>query len=151
MRSTPLASAVTIMAIAMLSCVTLAAARSCRCIHLAAIGAGIRAAQLSARSWKGRGLLGALLIGQLFVAASTGPDYLAYFNPLAGSHPEKILANSDLYWGRDVTRVAAELRRREIIQVATALHSNADLRSMVFPPIPKWNGTNHRRLDCDQP
>jgi 4-amino-4-deoxy-L-arabinose transferase-like glycosyltransferase len=30
------------------------------------------------------------------------PDYLAYFNEAAGSHPERILLNSDLDWGQDL-------------------------------------------------
>ena len=37
------------------------------------------------------------------------PDYLAYFNPLVGSHPEAVLVDSDLDWGQDVKRAATRL------------------------------------------
>jgi hypothetical protein len=33
------------------------------------------------------------------------PDYLPYFNELAGGHPEKILVDSDLDWGQDMKRL----------------------------------------------
>ncbi len=39
------------------------------------------------------------------------PDYLPYFNLLAGSEPEKILVDSDLDWGQDLKRLAARLRQ----------------------------------------
>jgi hypothetical protein len=39
------------------------------------------------------------------------PDYLAYFNELAGGAPEKILADSDLDWGQDMKRLSARLRQ----------------------------------------
>lgn len=38
------------------------------------------------------------------------PDYLAYFNELGGSEPEKILVDSDLDWGQDMKRLARRLR-----------------------------------------
>jgi hypothetical protein len=38
------------------------------------------------------------------------PDYLAYFNQLARSHPERILADSDLDWGQDLYRLRREVR-----------------------------------------
>ena len=38
------------------------------------------------------------------------PDYLAYFNELAGDEPERILADSDLDWGQDMLRLSARLR-----------------------------------------
>jgi hypothetical protein len=37
------------------------------------------------------------------------PDYLAYTNELAGSEPEKILADSDLDWAQDMKRLGAYL------------------------------------------
>lgn len=38
------------------------------------------------------------------------PDYIAYFNELAGDQPEEILADSDLDWGQDMLRLSARLR-----------------------------------------
>jgi len=37
------------------------------------------------------------------------PDYLPYFNEIAGSHPENILVDSDLDWGQDLKRLARRL------------------------------------------
>jgi hypothetical protein len=39
------------------------------------------------------------------------PDYLPYFNELAGGEPENILADSDLDWGQDLKRLSARLRQ----------------------------------------
>ena len=38
------------------------------------------------------------------------PDYIPYFNELAGGHPENILVDSDLDWGQDMNRLGARLR-----------------------------------------
>ncbi len=38
------------------------------------------------------------------------PDYLAWFNQLAGSHPEKVLVESDLDWGQDLYRLGPRLK-----------------------------------------
>jgi 4-amino-4-deoxy-L-arabinose transferase-like glycosyltransferase len=50
------------------------------------------------------GLLG--LFGWFAVSsAAAHPDYLAWFNPLAGDHPEEIAVDSDLDWGQDLARL----------------------------------------------
>ncbi len=38
------------------------------------------------------------------------PDYLPYFNELAGDHPERILIDSDLDWGQDIKRLSKRLK-----------------------------------------
>ena len=38
------------------------------------------------------------------------PDYLPYFNLIAGDEPERIVADSDLDWGQDMTRLGTRLR-----------------------------------------
>ena len=56
---------------------------------------------------------GSVAILMVWFAASSlvsHPDYLAYFNELAGSEPEKILVDSDLDWGQDLKRLADRLR-----------------------------------------
>ena len=51
-----------------------------------------------------------LLLGWLTLSSILShPDYLPYFNELAGNHPEKILVDSDLDWGQDMKRLAARL------------------------------------------
>jgi len=55
------------------------------------------------------------------------PDYLAYFNLLAGSHPESVLVDSDLDWGQDIQRAAARLHELGAKEVAFPQFIVADL------------------------
>jgi len=55
------------------------------------------------------------------------PDYLAYFNELAGSHPENILVDSDLDWGQDIKRAAARLKQLGVKEVMFPQFIVADL------------------------
>jgi hypothetical protein len=65
------------------------------------------------------------------------PDYLAYFNELAGAHPERILVDSDLDWGQDLKRLADTLRTRGIDSVALAYFGSAH---------PEKYGIAHREI-----
>jgi len=78
------------------------------------------------------------------------PDYLAYFNELGGSQPEKILIDSDLDWGQDLKRLARRLHEVGAREVAFEQVFVADLeREHGFPhilrkvdvlnPSPGWN------------
>jgi hypothetical protein len=49
----------------------------------------------------------ALVIWFVASSARAHPDYLPYFNELAGGHPERISLDSDLDWGQDVKRLFA--------------------------------------------
>jgi hypothetical protein len=68
-----------------------------------------------AKAARGRGL--GLLAAAVLLAWPAGagilqhPDYLAYFNELAGSRPEKILGESDPDWGQNAKRAAERLRQ----------------------------------------
>lgn len=42
------------------------------------------------------------------------PEHLAYFNVLAGEHPERITLDSDFDWGQSVVMLDEELQRRDI-------------------------------------
>jgi 4-amino-4-deoxy-L-arabinose transferase-like glycosyltransferase len=53
------------------------------------------------------------------------PDYLAYFNFLAGRHPEAIVVDSDLDWGQDLLRLNAEVERRGIRELSLAYFGTA--------------------------
>ena len=46
------------------------------------------------------------------------PDYLPWFNEAAGSHPERILGDSNLDWGQDWLRLTSEIDRKRIRPVA---------------------------------
>ncbi len=63
----------------------------------------------AARQWAG---WAALLLAVWYGGSSlvSHPDYLPYFNELAGSHPENIAVDSDLDWGQDNKRLGAKLR-----------------------------------------
>jgi hypothetical protein len=81
-----------------------------------------------------RALLVALLGWQGVSAVNARPDYLAYFNELAGSHPEKILIDSDLDWGQDLKRLKRTLRERKIESFTFIYRGTADLQRHGFPP-----------------
>jgi len=65
------------------------------------------------------------------------PDYIAYFNELAGSHPERILVDSDLDWGQDAHRLVAELKRRRIDYLHMACLYTGDDTKL---GLPNWDG-----------
>jgi 4-amino-4-deoxy-L-arabinose transferase-like glycosyltransferase len=48
------------------------------------------------------------------------PDYLSWFNELAGSHPERILAESDLDWGQDLLQLhdVLEAKGNPLVNIA---------------------------------
>lgn len=86
------------------------------------------------------------------------PDYLPYFNELAGSHPEKIVVDSDLDWGQDMKRLGARLREVGAPEVYflpmdTVAAARGDLeKGLGFPhvideinalaPAPGWNAVS---------
>jgi len=60
------------------------------------------------------------------------PDYITYFNQLAGSHPERITVESDL--GQDVHRLSQALRDLGVNQVALKIHTSGRLEQEKLPP-----------------
>jgi hypothetical protein len=87
------------------------------------------------RAWARYALPAALLwFGGTSLAAH--PDYLPYFNELAGSHPENILVDSDLGWGQDYKRLAARLHELGAPEISFVPFVTADLeRRHGFPPV----------------
>ena len=77
------------------------------------------------------------------------PNYLSYFNELAGSPPEKILVDSDLDWQQDLKRLARRLHEAGAPEVTLPVVDAWKLdRDLGFPPIrpmdvrrpsPGWN------------
>jgi hypothetical protein len=61
--------------------------------------------------------VGVLLIWLAAGGAWKHPDYIAYFNELAGSEPERILVDSDLDWGQDMKRLGRRLHELGAQQV----------------------------------
>jgi 4-amino-4-deoxy-L-arabinose transferase-like glycosyltransferase len=117
-------------------------------------------AAAAAWDWLGRAterkwaawLAAALVVWLAASGAVNHPDYLAYFNELAGSRPERILADSDLDWGQDMLRLSARLRELRAPRVTFTPLLSAYLRDYHgFPPIqrsdparpaPGWNAVS---------
>src|SRR6202044_3917194 len=93
--------------------------------------------------------LAVLLVWMAVSSLKIHPDYLAYFNELAGSHPENILVDSDLDWGQDMKRLSQRLREAGAPFVTFTPMSDPGLPEVLgFPPIrvsdipnpsPGWN------------
>ena len=80
------------------------------------------------------GAVGALLVAWVVVDSwHAHPDYLAHFNEFAGSHPEKILCESDLDWGQDLHRLSLRLKERGIQEFSIAYFGTALLHKADFP------------------
>jgi hypothetical protein len=81
-----------------------------------------------------RAVLLALLLWQFGTLVTSYPDYLAFFNPLAGRHPERILVDSDLDWGgQDLRRLEQVLKARHVTQLAIGYRGTADLAREPLP------------------
>lgn len=81
-----------------------------------------------------RGALVALLAAGALVAVLAYPDNLSYFNALAGSHPERILVDSNLDWGQDLYRLRDTIAARGIRDtVRVAYFGTADLTAAGVP------------------
>lgn len=94
---------------------------------LFAICAGVAGVWVWQR-WSARAARGAMALAAVAGLWSTlrvHPDYLAYFNELAGPRPERILVDSDLDWGQDLHRLRDTLAARGIDSVTTAYFGSA--------------------------
>lgn len=92
-----------------------------------------------ARAWQGGGRLAKPVLAGLLLwqAASLGtayPDYLPYFNALAGRRPEAVLIDSDLDWGQDLRRLEQDLRARRVPSLSFVFRGNADWLRENLPP-----------------
>jgi hypothetical protein len=122
--------------------------------------AGVGAKWLWTEGGKARWILAGLLLWMMVSSALSHPDYLAYFNELAGSHPENILVDSDLDWGQDMKRLGARLKEVGATEVAFNPFVIAHLEKVHgFPPInpmdpaqpsPGWNAVSLTMLKIDQ-
>jgi hypothetical protein len=76
-------------------------------------------------------LLGAWAIA---IPALAAPDHMAWFNALAGRHPEDVLLDSDLDWGQDLLRLERELKERHVDRIALAYWGINDVCRHRLPP-----------------
>ncbi len=110
------------------------------------VAAGCAAARVRSRAAKAAVV--ALVVWQVVSGARQHPDYLAYTNEIAGAHPERFLADSDVDWGQDMKRLADFLHRQHADRVTfspfnrtypmpvTMLPGNSD------KPSPGWNAVS---------
>uniref|UniRef100_Q01VC4 Glycosyl transferase, family 39 n=1 Tax=Solibacter usitatus (strain Ellin6076) TaxID=234267 RepID=Q01VC4_SOLUE len=86
-----------------------------------AILAAIGLARLLERGYTAK-WAGPLAVALLAWIAISGiahhPDYLSYFNELAGDRPERIVVDSDLDWGQNIVRLSRRLKELNATQVA---------------------------------
>ena len=108
--------------------------------------AAVGAMWLWARQGYARWILGGLMLWMAASSALSHPDYLAYFNALAGDEPEKVLVDSDLDWGQDMKRLGARLQEVGAKEVAFDPFIVAYLEKVHgFPPIHPLNPEAPRR------
>jgi len=62
------------------------------------------------------------------------PDYLASFNELAGSHPERIVVDSDLDWGQDLPRLREAVHAHGVDRLWLAYFGTTDLSRYPLAP-----------------
>ena len=73
-----------------------------------------------------RTLVVGLVLWQMTGTMRAHPDYLPWFNSIAGERPDRILVNSDLDWGQDLLRLADTVEARGIDSLALAYFGTAD-------------------------
>ncbi len=76
-----------------------------------------------------RATVAATFAAALIVPLRAHPDYLAYFNPIAGDRPELILVDSNLDWGQDLYRLGVVMKRMRIDSIAVAYYGSASLEA----------------------
>jgi hypothetical protein len=136
----PIAAAVGILGIGMLGHVNNGLRQVLSLYPLLAIVAGYGAAKLisgkSVYRILGMTVITILMSWQLITSFNAHPDYLAYFNALAGKHPENIVVDSDLDWGQDLKRLSATLKKRNIRELALQYNGSVgiDMNQFNLPP-----------------
>ncbi|HEY9906574.1 MAG TPA: hypothetical protein V6D18_03055 [Thermosynechococcaceae cyanobacterium] len=135
----PPSCALGIMAIAMTSHLNLGVRHILPIYPLLAIVAGYGATRL----WKiypvrGPAIVSVLLVWQILTAISVNPDYLAYYNSLAGKYPEEIsIGTTD--WGQDFNRLVQVLKRKRINEMSLCYAGSVDFSKF---DLPSWKLLN---------
>lgn len=99
-----------------------------------AITAALGAVYLFQRGRTGMALASALMIWTAVSSWKAHPDYLAYFNEIGGSRPERFLVDSDLDWGQDMRPLAAALHARHVERFYLAALYSGDYALLDLPP-----------------
>jgi 4-amino-4-deoxy-L-arabinose transferase-like glycosyltransferase len=84
-----------------------------------------------------RPLAAVLMLWLTISSLRAHPDYIPYFNELAGAHPENILVDSDLDWGQDMKRLVWKLHELKVDHVYLACLWSGDDSKI---GLPAWDG-----------
>jgi 4-amino-4-deoxy-L-arabinose transferase-like glycosyltransferase len=77
--------------------------------------------------WKRQRIAGGLLVAWLIAdVLAAHPDYLPWMNAFAGSHPERVVVESNFDWGQDLHRLALACRQRHITSLRAAFFTTTD-------------------------
>jgi hypothetical protein len=102
-----------------------------------------------------RGLAVCLMLWTAVSSFAAHPDYVAYFNELGGSRPERILVDSDLDWGQDMNLLAKELKQRRVPSFHMAVLYTGDEARLDLPawealepfqPVTGWVAVSFTKL-----
>ena len=129
--SIPVLSAAAIVVMAMVSRINLGVRHVLPIYPLLAIAGGIALIEM----WQRRRMV-AIVLGAWMAVSSllAHPDYIAYFNELAGRHPERIVVDSDLDWGQDLPRLRDAVVDRRIDRLWIAYFGSTDLSRYPIAP-----------------
>jgi hypothetical protein len=75
----------------------------------------------------GRIAVAATLVAAILVPMRAHPDHLAYFNPIAGDAPERLLVDGNLDSGQDLYRLGTVMKRMHIESIDIAYFGSAPL------------------------
>ena len=99
-----------------------------------AIVAAFGVLELWSKNRIARAIVVVLLASQFIATSLAHPDYLAWFNEAAGSHPERILGDSNLDWGQDILRLSEVAREENIPHLSILLFGPAGFDRVALPP-----------------
>jgi hypothetical protein len=142
----PIVAAIAILGGAMCSNINIGIRHILIVLALLSIGVGAAVVGLWRGSGWARAAAAGLLLWQVGTTSVAHPDYMAYFNELAGDDPGEYLLDSNLDWGQDILRLAHVVKCRGIVRLSMACFSNPDPVARGIPyvqadlsrPVPGW-------------
>lgn len=102
-------------------------------LAIAAAYAAMRLLEAGRRRGPAVAAVALLLVAQAAISIRAYPDWMTYFNVVAGAHPERVLLPIDVDWGQDLKRLETELRKRGVDRVAVSYFGSADLTRHDLP------------------
>lgn len=106
-----------------------------------------------------QGLLCLALLWQFSTMLRHHPDFISYFNELAGHQPEFFASDSDLDWGQDFFRLVHKLQDLKINDAAIAYFGTIDPKKHEMPtfrvlkpfePLSGWLAVSINKLKSDE-